>query len=104
MKLFSNKLSAVLFCGVVLVGLSTYAYLGLIGPYERHSFRQRAIDTCKDFHIAKLHEFKPTFKDVTVHVLESSDFGEVVEVTGTVTHVEKDGSLKSEAMGCKMSY
>jgi hypothetical protein len=103
MKLFSNNISAGLFFGVVLIGLSAYAYVWYMAYAEKHGANQRAIETCKETYTTKLHDFKLTFENVTVRVVTDSDLGRDMEVTGTATYVDKDGSAKKEAMGCKVS-
>lgn len=103
MKVFSNRTSAGLFVGVVLCGLSAYAYVHYMAYSEKNGSNERAVEACKETYTAKLHDFKPTFENVAVHIVKDSDLARDMEVTGTVTYVDKDGSTKTEQMGCKIS-
>jgi len=103
MKTFSNNISAGLFLGVVLTVVSVYTYVRYMAFSEKQGASQRAIEGCKETYTTKLHDFKPTFENIAVRIVNDSDLGRDMEVTGTVTYVDKDGSTKQETVGCKVS-
>lgn len=103
MIIFSNPISARLLLGGVLIGLGAYSYICYMAYSEKHRANQRAIETCTEAYTTKLHNFNLTFENVTVRVVNDSDFGRDMEVTGTANYVDKDGSKKREEIDCKVS-
>jgi hypothetical protein len=103
MTLFSNKLSAGLFSAVMFIGLSVCAYAWYMAYSEKHGAYLGAIDSCKETYAKQLHDFKVTFENVSVRIIKDSDLARDMEVTGTATYVDKQGSTNQEPMECKVS-
>ena len=103
MKLFTKKVSAGLFVGVILSGLSFWTYGSYMAYLEKHGADQRAVQSCKEIYAKKFRGFDVKFEHVTVRVIGEADLGRDMEVTGTAIYVGNDSKTKKEPMDCKVS-
>jgi hypothetical protein len=103
MKLFTNKVSAGLFVGVIFSGLLFWAYGSYMAYSEKHGADQRAVQSCKETYAKKFQGVDVRFENVTVRVIREADLGRDLEVTGTALYVSKDSKTTKEPMDCKVS-
>jgi hypothetical protein len=103
MKLFTNKVSAGLVVGVILLGLSLGVYGSYMAYSEKHGANDRAAQSCKETYAKKFQGLDVRFENVSVRVIQDADLGRDMEVTGTAVYLGKDGKTTKELMDCKVS-